>query len=436
MLLGAGTLLLPFATLFFDHVLSAALGFAAFVVLLLSRRAGARRLGGRPGRAAGGPRDRGRVPARARRRRARRLRRGRRRARRGASRLCGRASSSASCRCSSTTPGVRVADDAQLHERPRGARRRGRSRSSVRTRGLLRRRPARPASGALAPRLREGTAVVTPIAIVALRPAAALAGGTPGRGARLRSRPARLPGLQRRVLPSFGGQAPGPALPRSRAAVPRSPARGRPARTPSRRRRRSGCVSVAVMALVTITGPLTGEEYGDRRVARSGRARRARRDGRGGSGVDSAGWLSRSSPARARVRARAGASPLRDAASARSPLLAGASALVVVASVAPDLVPADEEHGTAAGAVAVFAARRRRDRPRPLRALGHARSSPWLRCSCSRHPTRTRPRLSLLVALAPLAVAAIVLGHVSRAAGRKAPDLDIPRARRRSRSPP
>ena len=37
MLLGAGTLLLPFATLFFDHVLSAAIGFAAFVVLFLER---------------------------------------------------------------------------------------------------------------------------------------------------------------------------------------------------------------------------------------------------------------------------------------------------------------------------------------------------------------------------------------------------------------
>ena len=36
-LLGAGTLLLPFATLYFDHVLSAALGFAAFAVLLLER---------------------------------------------------------------------------------------------------------------------------------------------------------------------------------------------------------------------------------------------------------------------------------------------------------------------------------------------------------------------------------------------------------------
>ncbi|HEX3290287.1 MAG TPA: hypothetical protein VHR46_02760 [Gaiella sp.] len=37
-LLGAGTLLLPFATLFFDHVLSATLGFAAFFVLLVERR--------------------------------------------------------------------------------------------------------------------------------------------------------------------------------------------------------------------------------------------------------------------------------------------------------------------------------------------------------------------------------------------------------------
>ncbi|HEY7178208.1 MAG TPA: hypothetical protein VH305_03445 [Gaiella sp.] len=36
-LVGAGTLLLPFGTLFFDHALSAALGFAAFVVLLRAR---------------------------------------------------------------------------------------------------------------------------------------------------------------------------------------------------------------------------------------------------------------------------------------------------------------------------------------------------------------------------------------------------------------
>ena len=42
-LLGAGSLLLPFSTLFFDHALSAALGFAAFVVLLRTRRPGRRR---------------------------------------------------------------------------------------------------------------------------------------------------------------------------------------------------------------------------------------------------------------------------------------------------------------------------------------------------------------------------------------------------------
>ena len=39
-LLGAGTMLLPFATLLFGHMLSATLGFAAFVVLLLERRRG------------------------------------------------------------------------------------------------------------------------------------------------------------------------------------------------------------------------------------------------------------------------------------------------------------------------------------------------------------------------------------------------------------
>ena len=39
-LLGAGTLLLPFATLFFDHMLSATLGFAAFAVLFHARERG------------------------------------------------------------------------------------------------------------------------------------------------------------------------------------------------------------------------------------------------------------------------------------------------------------------------------------------------------------------------------------------------------------
>ncbi len=39
-LLGAGTLLLPFATLFFDHMLSAALGFASFAVVFHARERG------------------------------------------------------------------------------------------------------------------------------------------------------------------------------------------------------------------------------------------------------------------------------------------------------------------------------------------------------------------------------------------------------------
>jgi hypothetical protein len=42
--LGLGTLILPFATLFFSHVLSAALAFAAFAVLWLERERGERRL--------------------------------------------------------------------------------------------------------------------------------------------------------------------------------------------------------------------------------------------------------------------------------------------------------------------------------------------------------------------------------------------------------
>ena len=43
---GAGTLILPFATLFFSHVLSAMLAFAAFAVLW-RERAGPERSGGR-----------------------------------------------------------------------------------------------------------------------------------------------------------------------------------------------------------------------------------------------------------------------------------------------------------------------------------------------------------------------------------------------------
>jgi hypothetical protein len=41
-LLGAGTLLLPFSSLYFDHVLAAALGFGAFLVLLCERESGGR----------------------------------------------------------------------------------------------------------------------------------------------------------------------------------------------------------------------------------------------------------------------------------------------------------------------------------------------------------------------------------------------------------
>lgn len=44
MLLGLGTLLLPFSTMFFSHVLSACLGFAAYYLLWLERRAGGHRL--------------------------------------------------------------------------------------------------------------------------------------------------------------------------------------------------------------------------------------------------------------------------------------------------------------------------------------------------------------------------------------------------------
>ena len=72
--LGGATLVLPFATLFFSHVLAATLGFAAFAVLLLEREGAPRteaRRARRPRRWSRGDR---RVPARPRCRRALRLR--------------------------------------------------------------------------------------------------------------------------------------------------------------------------------------------------------------------------------------------------------------------------------------------------------------------------------------------------------------------------
>ena len=274
-------LLLPFATLFFDHALSAALGFAAFVVLLARERDGRRGRSRRGCRAARGPRDRGRVPACARGARARGLR-GRRahapaatarrvrvglaRRRRAAPRL--------------QHVGLRLADDAQLHERARGARRRRRARRRRERRGLLRRRAARPRRGALAPLLGEGAARRDAARVVPRSQACRCSGGRAGeprRSSAAASRSRSSPTTPRTTCPGAGrGRARASSCRRCRSSRCRWRSCCAPGRSPSARRARLG----------RCHGPRDAHRSADRRRARArdlvGRAPagRARRHGR------------------------------------------------------------------------------------------------------------------------------------------------------------
>ena len=152
-LLGAGTLLLPFATLFFDHVLSAALGFAAFVVLMLERERRRRvvrspRAGVLAGLAVVVEFPLGIVAVV-----LGRLRGRRRAADPPVPRRTPAVSWSASCRSSPTTRGRSAhRSTLELHERAEGTGRGGGARRRRERRGLLRRRASGPACRALAPR--------------------------------------------------------------------------------------------------------------------------------------------------------------------------------------------------------------------------------------------------------------------------------------------
>ena len=155
----------------------------------------------------------------------------------------------------------------------------------------------------------------------------------------------------------WGGQAPGP-----RFLVPALPFLALPLAMALRSRplvvAGVGTVSVAVMTLATITDPLTGEEHGIAAwwtLARDSDlvdtivdARRCR---------PGLGWEPCPSCSGSRSRVALGLSllPLRARLRAEGPLLAGAiGAWALLAAVAPNLLPADEGHGSAEGTVAVL----------------------------------------------------------------------------------
>jgi hypothetical protein len=356
-LLGAGTLLLPFSTLFFDHVLSAALGFAAFVVLLLARErdgasawwlAAAGLLAGLAvvvefplGIVAAvlglyaltWMRPIGRIWAYA------------------AGVLTGVVPLLAYNTWAFGSPTTLGYTNALKQPAGAGAPVIGANESGLYGVGLP---DPRVALSLLVSE--KGLLIVTPLAIAAVL-------GLPllwrlGRRAET-AVCAAIPLLfltynAAYYLP-FGGQSPGP-----RFLVPALPFLVVPLALVLRSRPLVvigvGLVSVAVMALATFTGPLTGVEYGiGTWLGRLGRSELVETLG-GRVGFESA-WVGvvvfllllalGCAIALARL-------PLRAATPTDWLLLPGAlGAWLLVARVGPELVPADEEHGTFEGAVAV-----------------------------------------------------------------------------------
>ncbi len=155
----------------------------------------------------------------------------------------------------------------------------------------------------------------------------------------------------------YGGQSPGP-----RFLVPALPflvvplafvLRARPVVVAG-----VGLVSVGVMALATIGGPLTGVEYGigtwlDRIREGDLAATVATRLDVGDAGVAAVPFVALLAASLVAALARL---PLRRRLRADGPLLAVLlGGWLVLALAGPDLVPADEGHGTLAGAVAAAA---------------------------------------------------------------------------------
>jgi len=356
-LLGAGSLLLPFATLFFDHVLSAALGFAAFAVLLHAResnRAGwllasAGMLAGLAvvvefplgivaivlaGYAAAGDRPLRRAGAYA------------------AGLVVGvlpLAAFNAWAFGSPWTLGYTNALKARV----------GGGASPVvgaNDEGFYGVGLPDPRAALSLLVSEKGLLIVTPLAIVALAglPAAWRAGR-------------RAEALVCGVVPllfllynaayylPFGGQGPGP-----RFLVPALPflvvplayvLRARPVVVAG-----VALLSAGVMALATVGGPLTGVEYGigtwlDRVGDGDAAATVATRLGVDDAGIAALPFVVLLATSLAAALARL---PLRRRLRADAPLLAGLlGGWLVLVLVAPDLVPADEGHGTGSGALAV-----------------------------------------------------------------------------------
>jgi len=230
----------------------------------------------------------------------------------------------------------------------------------------------------------------------------------------------------------FGGQSPGP-----RFLVPALPFLVLPLALVLRVRPLVvvgvGLASVAVMALATFTGPLTGVEYGiGTWLGRLERSELVETLG-GRVGFESA-WVGvvvfvlllafACTIALARL-------PLRAATRTDWLLLAGAlGAWLLVARVGPELVPADEEHGTFEGAIAVLVLGLTLAAGLHLaRSRGAAALLPVIPALVLAAPPMTaRPRWSLLVATLILCVASVVWTRGRRA--RPGPDdanaVDVP----------
>jgi hypothetical protein len=178
-------------------------------------------------------------------------------------------------------------------------------------------------------------------------------------------------------------------------------------------------VSVGVMALATITGPLTGVEYSvDTWFDRLGRGETVEtlvgRLGVGSGVVAAVPFAVALAVALGLSLARL---PLLAGWRAAAPMLAGVvGAWLLVVLVAPDLLPADEAHGTDEGAIAVLVllatiamalhvGRRSAGLGLLVLAPAFVLALPAL---------AARPRMSLLVALVVLAGAAALSARLRR----------------------
>ena len=265
----------------------------------------------------------------------------------------------------------------------------------------------------------KGLLVVTPVALVALFGLPLLwRAGRRGETLVCAAVPLLFLAYNAAYYLPYGGQGPGP-----RFLVPALPflvlplvcvLRARPLVVAG-----IGLVSTGVMALATITGPLTGVEYSvDTWFDRLGRGETVETLA-GRLGVGSA--VLAAVPFAVALALGLGVALARvdlfASWRAEAPMLAGVvGAWLLVVLVAPDLLPADEAHGTDEGAIAVLVMLAtigiavhvgRRSTVVGLLVLAPAfvLALPTL---------ATRPRASLLVALIVLAAAAALWARVRR----------------------